>query len=76
MTVMSYTDYRQQVSQTKSQLKDIIADFEKGNNKHHTVMFGAMGELLAEYGVALVGYQKTLMMLDELATLVIQTEMS
>jgi hypothetical protein len=75
MSIIQYTEYRQQVSQTKSQLKSIVLDYEKRNGKSQAIIFSAMGELLAEYGLNILGREKTLMMFDELSRLVLKSDM-
>lgn len=74
MSVIQYTEYRQQVSQTKAQLKSIVLDYEKRNGKNQAIIFSAMGELLAEYGINILGSEKTLMMFDELSGLVLKAD--
>lgn len=74
MKAVSFEEYRQQVIEVKAQIKAVIENIEISNDKARMVVFSAMGEVLAEYGVTFVGSQHTLMMLDELATLVLKTE--
>lgn len=74
MKSLSFEEYRLEVSKTKEQIKKIFEDIENSGKKSRIIMFSAMGEALAEYGVTFIGSHNTLMMLDELATLVLKAE--
>ncbi|WP_395458747.1 hypothetical protein ACHMW5_34310 [Azospirillum melinis] len=74
MTELNYDEYRQQVRKTKERLKRLIENDENKNQTPHTIMFSAIGETMAEYGMSFIGEQHTLMMLDELSDLVLQAE--
>lgn len=74
MKALSFEEYRLEVSKTKDQMKKIFEDIENSDKKSRMIMFSAMGEVLAEYGVTFIGSHNTLMMLDELATLVLKAE--
>lgn len=74
MTELNYDEYRQQVRNVKERLKRLIENDEKSNQTPRTVMFSAIGETMAEYGMSFIGGQHTLMMLDELSGLVLQAE--
>lgn len=74
MTKLNYDEYRQQVRKTKDRLKRLIENDENINQTPRTIVFSAIGETMAEYGMSFIGGQHTLMMLDELSGLVLQAE--
>lgn len=74
VTELNYDEYRQQVRKTKERLKRIIESDKNNNQTSHRIMFSALGEAMAEYGMSFIGGQHTLMMLDELSGLVLQAE--
>lgn len=74
VTKLNYDEYRQQVRKAKDRLKHLIENDENNNQTPHTIMFSALGETMAEYGMSFIGGQHTLMMLDELSGLVLQAE--